>query len=91
MGRLNAMRNFVMPGLVPGIHVFAGPDQSKTWMAGTSPAMTNIVYAGLICLARKRNLAFLPATKQHDGQIGKNLSSPSRKNIPLHARGKSVI
>jgi hypothetical protein len=25
---------FVMPGLVPGIHVF------KSWMAGTSPAMT---------------------------------------------------
>jgi hypothetical protein len=27
-----------MPGLVPGIHVFV--DASKTWMAGTSPAMT---------------------------------------------------
>jgi hypothetical protein len=30
----------VMPGLVPGIHVFAALQQSKTWMAGTSPAMT---------------------------------------------------
>ncbi len=29
--------NAVMPGLVPGIHVFL---LSKTWMAGTSPAMT---------------------------------------------------
>jgi hypothetical protein len=29
---------FVMPGLVPGIHVFAA---TKAWMAGTSPAMTN--------------------------------------------------
>jgi hypothetical protein len=28
----------VMPGLVPGIHVFAAV---TTWMAGTSPAMTN--------------------------------------------------
>jgi hypothetical protein len=28
-----------MPGLVPGIHVFLG-SESKTWMAGTSPAMT---------------------------------------------------
>jgi POT family proton-dependent oligopeptide transporter len=28
-----------MPGLVPGIHVFA-PAQRKTWMAGTRPAMT---------------------------------------------------
>jgi len=27
-----------MPGLVPGIHVFL--HLSKTWMAGTSPAMT---------------------------------------------------
>ena len=28
----------VMPGLVPGIHVFEAA--TKTWMAGTSPAMT---------------------------------------------------
>ena len=33
---------FVMPGLVPGIHVL-GPRQLKTWMAGTSPAMTEKV------------------------------------------------
>ncbi|MGY4260449.1 hypothetical protein ACVI1L_007517 [Bradyrhizobium sp. USDA 4516] len=31
----------VMPGLVPGIHVFASTGQGKTLMAGTSPAMTN--------------------------------------------------
>jgi hypothetical protein len=29
----------VMPALVAGIHVFGLPD-TKTWMAGTSPAMT---------------------------------------------------
>jgi hypothetical protein len=29
----------VMPGLVPGIHVLLS-DEAKTWMAGTSPAMT---------------------------------------------------
>jgi hypothetical protein len=33
-----------MPGLVPGIHVFSASrsalGQSQTWMAGTSPAMT---------------------------------------------------
>src|SRR5688572_2804230 len=28
-----------MPGLVPGIHALLG-QESKTWMAGTSPAMT---------------------------------------------------
>ena len=31
---------FVMPGLVPGIHVFGWVLQ--TWMAGTSPAMTEV-------------------------------------------------
>jgi hypothetical protein len=29
-----------MPGLVPGIHAFTMVPPSKTWMAGTSPAMT---------------------------------------------------
>jgi hypothetical protein len=29
-----------MPGLVPGIHVFTIYRHKKTWMAGTSPAMT---------------------------------------------------
>jgi hypothetical protein len=34
-----SLRNLpVMPGLVPGIHVFYSA--SKAWMAGTSPAMT---------------------------------------------------
>jgi hypothetical protein len=32
------LAKFVMPGLVPGIHVLAAA--RKTWMAGTSPAMT---------------------------------------------------
>jgi hypothetical protein len=31
--------SFVMPGLVPGIHVLLAL-KMKTWMAGTSPAMT---------------------------------------------------
>src|SRR6478672_11376090 len=30
----------VMPGLVPGIHVLPPCHKLKTWMAGTSPAMT---------------------------------------------------
>jgi hypothetical protein len=29
-----------MPGLVPGIHVFLAVREAKTWMTGTSPAMT---------------------------------------------------
>jgi hypothetical protein len=30
--------NAVMPGLAPGIHVFSS--RAKSWMAGTSSAMT---------------------------------------------------
>jgi hypothetical protein len=29
-----------MPGLDPGIHVLLRQEREKTWMAGTSPAMT---------------------------------------------------
>src|SRR5258708_850825 len=35
---------FVMPGFVPGIHVLAATKR-KTWMAGSSPAMTEILSA----------------------------------------------
>ena len=39
-----------MPGLVPGIHVF-GPVK-KSWMAGTSPAMTSPMDCRITCPAR---------------------------------------
>jgi len=39
---------------------------------------------------RKQNLMQSTATHQPDGQIRKNLSSPSRKNIPLSPSGKSA-
>jgi hypothetical protein len=29
-----------MPGLVPGIRVFCAVASNKTWMTGSSPAMT---------------------------------------------------
>jgi len=35
-----------MPGLVPGIHDLLLPIAAKTWMAGTSPAMTVENYFG---------------------------------------------
>jgi hypothetical protein len=48
-------------------------------------------FCELICVSRKRNLRQQPATNQPDGQITKNLSSPSRKNIPLFIRPKSAV
>jgi hypothetical protein len=49
----------VMPGLVPGIHVFTSVAARKTWMAETSPAMTErrIIFK-LLGKARKRWLHF---------------------------------
>jgi hypothetical protein len=44
----------------------------------------------LICLPRKGKSPLTGATHWHDGQISKNLSSPARKNIPLHAQPKST-
>ena len=38
----------VMPGLVPGIHVFTAIKGRKTWMAGTSPAMTKLMIGAAI-------------------------------------------
>src|SRR5437899_6080585 len=39
----------VMPGLVPGSHVSKVYPQQKTWMAGTSPAMTETRSLSLRC------------------------------------------
>ena len=39
MDALSIPAGLVMPGLVPGIHVLLHLSK-KTWMAGTSPAMT---------------------------------------------------
>jgi hypothetical protein len=39
-GREIDLGSLVMPGLVPGIHVFLHLVATKSWMAGSSPAMT---------------------------------------------------
>jgi hypothetical protein len=38
-----ALNQHVMPANA-GIHVFREPQRSKTWMAGTGPAMTTMDY-----------------------------------------------
>ena len=40
VNRTGLSGKLVMPGLVPGIHVLVALKHRKTWMAGTSPAMT---------------------------------------------------
>ena len=46
---------------------------------------------GLLRFTRNDENGIPCATNWHDGQITKNLSTPSRKNIPLNVSGKSVI
>jgi hypothetical protein len=59
-----------MPGLVPGIHVFVPIEQEETWMAGSSPAMTETA-----CSIRFRQKSKFPkptktaARVQHSGDF----------------------
>ena len=48
-------RSTVMPGLVPGIHANTTFEE-KTWMAGTSPAMTD---GGLLHIERGSVFQFM--------------------------------
>jgi len=70
------------------------------WSRWPSCATNSLTKSGLqsrpmptSCFAspRKQNPHAPPATNQPDGQIGKTLSIPSRKKIPLPSSGKSVI
>jgi hypothetical protein len=55
----------VMPALVGGIHVFAACVKPKTWMAGTSPAMT-VAYARSALLEPHTGLI---AVDEHDAGL----------------------
>jgi hypothetical protein len=46
---------------------------------------------GPVSLPVQAETSCTAATKQHDGQITKSLSSPSRKNISVAASGKSEV
>jgi hypothetical protein len=63
----------------------------KTEKRWASLRSTHPADCGLLRFPRKENLRAFPATKQHDGQITKNLSSPAAKNIPLHTQPKSAL
>src|SRR5256885_9370564 len=66
----------VMPGLVPGIHDFP-TSTLKTWMAGTSPAMTNgYLTAGSIhasflgCFwSARASHRVLPRSEEHTSEL----------------------
>ena len=64
-----------MRGLVPGIHVFA--NQSKTWMVGTSPAMTKNYF--LLPLGDQPTGASSKPSKEKPGAIVQPTSVQSPK------------
>jgi hypothetical protein len=68
-----------MPGLVPGTHVFSAA--SKTWVAGTSPAMTHISFYPR-ALAERRTLTFY---KTNSNSQMKTKARKSR--FPITAEG----
>jgi hypothetical protein len=53
-----------MPGLVPGIHVFLC--EAKTWMAGTSPAMTKLNIGLLRGACHRAALCADPLARNYD-------------------------
>jgi hypothetical protein len=64
--------------------------RASRWWARFALLTLRIVAIGeLICLAGKRNLDTQLRQKSLVGQITKNLSSPSCKNIPLNSEAKS--
>src|SRR6185369_15225763 len=63
-----------MPGLVPGIHVFLRP---KTWMAGTSPAMTWRDY---------RSMRELDLCDDRHEIVARNVLDRGRAGKPHHQR-----
>jgi hypothetical protein len=50
----------VMPGLVPGIHVLDRTAARKTWVAGTSPAMTKEAFVIARSEATKQSMMSHP-------------------------------
>jgi hypothetical protein len=53
------------------------------------PALSRAEKSGLRRVTGNDKMVLSPATNWHDGQISQNLSSPSRKNIPLNLQTKS--
>src|SRR5579872_6946099 len=59
-----------MPGLVPGIHVFSCLRGTKSWMAGSSPAMTSSRDVSQSSLPRQPLRQFLVQFRQqHDAVL----------------------
>ena len=79
---------FVRPGLVPGIHVLKRDQNQKTWMAGTSPAMTISNYR---LLNTCDQMAIMPTNSASDASAAASwmtaltmASSPERRENIVH-------
>jgi hypothetical protein len=62
----------------------------KGWARKRFAHPTKPICLSAASLSGQAKYRSVTATKQHDGQISENLSSPLAKNIPLCVSGKSV-
>src|SRR5437660_9763486 len=76
----------VMPGLAPGIHAFICAGTVETWMAGTSPAMTE-GYALSAELAQKWRRGNGLAGRL---RTGNSAARPDARRFELAAGGEDV-
>src|SRR5688572_4241581 len=74
-----------MPGLVPGTHVLNATVASKTWMAGTSPAMTECMDFAAIGLGHDAAPLSLGEILPGRGALGRALAG--RDNSAIARRG----
>jgi len=73
------LSEFVMPGLVPGIHVFLAiiRGRRKTWMTGTSPVKAVLVRPAIIYGGRRKT--WMTGTSPVKAVLGVNSDGPSRR------------
>src|SRR5881396_209516 len=81
-----------MPGLVPGIHVLRRTRPGKTWMAGTSPAMTEssvLVRLRLGVSRRREGLVGIGisgrALDDDEGVLGRLVAGVAGRRQPVEA------
>jgi hypothetical protein len=84
-----------MPGLVPGIHVLTALPQEKTWMAGTSPAMTSVdrelsVAVQIISSATGRTIMARKYSKKASADVERVMKKRKAGTLKRGRSGKKV-
>src|SRR5207244_295580 len=91
VGRGTLKHRSVMPGLVPGIHAFLFEIcRSKTWMAGSSPAMTEYYSGWMPAALISSPRTFRPSLTVSASSVGE-LATTTRPRLASFALTASVL